>query len=146
MLPITNGLSASPTSLGSSSCGMSDFQLPSLYQLLVVNANSAIDYFKDAKVNNGVVDNPPTKVVNLICALLLSPLNKYKQLLECRQDTSPSQDDDNTHQGPIMCLCMEAPPCGVTINPILCPLHMPPITKPACVDGHYCLSLYTLLH
>lgn len=67
-----------PSSPGSPSHGVNDFQLPSLYQFLAVDAAFAVDYSKDVEVNNIVVDNPPAQVVNLTYALSPSPLYKEK--------------------------------------------------------------------
>ena len=63
---------------GSPSHGMNNFQLPSLYMFLAVDATSTVDYSKDVEVNDIVVDNPPAQVINLTYAPSPSPLYKEK--------------------------------------------------------------------
>ena len=81
-----------------------------------MNVASIVNYSKDVKVEDNVVDQTPTGVVNLTYALSPSPLCKEKQTLEGRQDTSPSRNDDFTPQRPIERLSMEALLCGLPFN------------------------------
>ena len=66
-------MSASPSYTGSPSLGMSDVAMPLLFQFLVVDAASAIDYSKDSGFEDGIVDSPPAKVANSSTLHLPSP-------------------------------------------------------------------------
>lgn len=81
VLPITNGPSVSLSSPNSPSHNMNDFQSSLFYQFLAMDVASAIDYSKDLKVTDGVLENPLAKVVNLTYAMSPSSLCKKKRAL-----------------------------------------------------------------
>jgi hypothetical protein len=81
-----------------------------------MNVASAVNYSKDVKVEDNVVDRTPTRVVNFTYALSPSPLCKEKQMLEGRRDTSPSRNDDFSPQRLIERLRMEAPLCDLPFD------------------------------
>jgi len=54
--------SASASDPGSPSRGVSDVEMPSLFQFSAVDAASAVDYSKNAGLEDGVVDSPPAKL------------------------------------------------------------------------------------
>lgn len=57
---------------------MSNFQLPSFYKFSTGDTTSTADYSKDAEVNDGIVDDPPTTIVNLTYVLSAFPLYTKK--------------------------------------------------------------------
>jgi hypothetical protein len=135
VLPVTNGPCVSPSSSGSPSRGVSEFQLPSLYQFSAVDAASAVDYSKDIEVNDGVVNSPPPKARNLTYDLSPSPLCREKRALERCQDTLPSTGNDDERRGPNRRLRLGPHPCGIPVNHVPHPTTPPPSQVPTCVDA-----------
>ena len=133
MLPVPTTPSASPSSPGSTR-GVSDFQLPSLYQFSALDAASAVDYSKDIEVNDGVVDSPPAKVASLKYAPSPSPLCKEKRALERRRDASPPGNDGDARQGPSRRLRLEPLTCDGLAESVPPSTILSPLDVLACVD------------
>ena len=58
-----------------------EFPMPSLYMFSAVDATSAVDYSRDMGIDDGVDNNPPTKLVTRAYAPSPSPLSKEKRTL-----------------------------------------------------------------
>ena len=132
MLHFTNGHTASASSPGSPSRGVTEIQLPSLYQFSAVDATSTVDYSKHSQVNDGVVDSPPPKVLSLAYAPSPSPLCKEKRALERNRDISTPSDDNDVRQRPSRRLHLEPSPCG---DAMLCTTNISSPKVLPCVDA-----------
>ena len=80
--------------------GVTDVAMPSLFQFSAVDVAFAVDYSKDFGFEDGVVDNPPTKVAKLNYAPSTSP----SPLLNEKHARNPRSTRD---------LCMDEPQIDV---------------------------------
>lgn len=113
MVHVGSGPSAFVSSLGSLSHVMSDVVMPSLFQFLVV-ASSIVNYSKDAKVEDGVVDNllPCLWTSPLLHPPLPSTMRSMFVLLtrtRCCPNTPPPRVQDRT------CALHGLTPCDVPV-------------------------------
>ena len=76
--PMSSTALPSPLIHGSPSRGVADFEISSLYQFSAVDVVSAVDYSREVGIDNGVVNNPPPRLVARAYAPSPSPLSEEK--------------------------------------------------------------------
>ena len=108
--------------------------MPSLYQFSAVDAASAVDYSRDAGIEDGVVNSPPPKLHSRTRAPSPSPLSKEKRTL-VRLSTA-SMEDGVVRRGPSRRLRMEAPAQedlpSASAPP---PANTSKVVRPPCIDA-----------
>ena len=143
--PLLDGPLHPPSSRGSHTCGVIDLQIPSLYQFSTVDATSAVDYFRDVDINDGVLNNLPPKIVACTYTPLPSLLSKDRQMLVRLGHVSPSRDDVVNRHGLSQHLRMEAPWCDLSpVDSVLPPANLSAIVSLPCLDSPQLLNNATI--